>query len=126
MLPRLLILRQRKERRLRRQLMELRRIYQQQQQQMIDFRQQRQQLCLQLQRITDWRGKLLPDQANEQRALQHKVYQAERELKKSLCELAEQQLQQQVAIESQQTLLRINQREQEKIRMLIKNETNRY
>lgn len=126
MLPRLLILRQRKERRLRRQLMELRRIYQQQQQQVIDFRQQRQQLCLQLQQITDWRGKLLPDQANEQRALQHKVYQAERELKKSLCELAEQQLQQQVVIESQQTLLRINQREQEKIRMLIKNETNRY
>lgn len=126
MLPRLLILRQRKERRLRRQLMELRRIYQQQQQQVIDFHQQRQKLCLQLQQITDWRGKLLPDQANEQRALQHKVYQAERELKKSLCELAEQQLQQQVAIESQQTLLRINQREQEKIRMLIKNETNRY
>ncbi|MEQ9723125.1 type III secretion protein [Yersinia alsatica] len=126
MLPRLLILRQRKERRLRRQLMELRRIYQQQQQQVIDFRQQRQNLCLQLQQITDWRGKLLPDQANEQRALQHKIYQAERELKKSLCELAEQQLQQQVAIESQQTLLRINQREQEKIRMLIKNETNRY
>ena len=125
-LARLLALRQRKAHRLRRQWVCLRQIYEQQEQQLVDLRHQRQQLCHRLQHIADWRGKLHPAEADEQRALQHEVYQTERELPKCLCELVARHQQQHTAIESQQVLIRINQREQEKLRMLIKNETNRY
>lgn len=126
MFLRLLALRQRKERRLRRQLMCLRQEEQQQEQQLANIHQERHQLCQQLHMLAQWRGKLSPTTVQEQNALQHKVYQAERRLQKSLCELAAQRQQQQAAIALQQALLRTNQREQEKLRMLIKDESNRY
>ncbi|HEI6787047.1 TPA: type III secretion protein [Yersinia enterocolitica] len=123
---RLLTLRQRQERRLRQQLTCLRQEEQQLERQLASFHQERQGLCQQLHRIAQWRGKLNPRQAEEQRALQHKVYQAERQLHQSLRELAAKRQQQQDAIVSQQALLRTNQCEQEKLRMLIKDESNRY
>ncbi|EEQ01653.1 hypothetical protein [Yersinia rohdei] len=125
-MSRLLALRQRKERRLRQQLVCLRLKYQQQEQQLVNIRHQRQQLCVHLQQLIQWRGKLTPEEADKQRVLQHEMYQTERELQKSLGELTSQRLQQLADIESQQALLRINQREQEKLRMLIKNEPNQY
>lgn len=99
---------------------------QQQERQWASFHQERQGVCQQLHRIAQWRGKLNPRQAEEQRASQHKVYQAERQLHQSLCELAAKRRQQQDAIASQQALLKMNRREQEKLRMLIKDESNRY
>ncbi|EEP90482.1 Type III secretion system apparatus protein [Yersinia kristensenii ATCC 33638] len=111
---------------MRRQLMSLQQEEQQQEQQLAHFHQTRQGLCQQLHILAQWRGELKPAEAQEQRALQHQAYQAERRLQKSFCELAAQRLQQQAAITAQQALLRTNQREQEKLRMLIKDESNRY
>ncbi|MDN0108851.1 type III secretion protein [Yersinia rochesterensis] len=122
---RLLALRQHQERRLRRQLISLQQEEQQQEQQLAHFHQTRQGLCQQLQVLAQWRGTLNPTEARDQRALQHQTYQAERRLQKSLAELAARRLQQQAAITAQLALLRTNQREQEKLRMLIKDESNR-
>ncbi|MBS0056540.1 type III secretion protein [Yersinia sp. Marseille-Q3913] len=126
MLQRLLVLRQHKERRLRQQLVQLRQVYQQREQQLADCRRERQQLCQQLQKLAQWRGNLLPAQASAQRERQHELYQAERQRQKQIGEwvlLGQQQL---AAIEAQQVLLRRNQREQEKLGMLINHESNRY
>jgi flagellar biosynthesis chaperone FliJ len=125
-LPRLLVLRQHQERRLRQQLVCLQQEYQQREQQLADCRIERQQLCQQLQQFSQWRGELPPFEADEQRVLQHEVYQAERQQQKQIHALVAQGLQQLAAIESQQGLLRKNQRDQEKLGMLIKDESNRY
>lgn len=111
---------------MRQQLMCLRQEQQRQERQWASFQQQRQELCQHLHSMAQWRGKLNPRQAEEQRALQHKVYQAERQAYQALRELTAKRQQQQDAITSQQALLRTNQREQEKLRMLIKDESSRY
>lgn len=111
---------------MRRQLISLQQEEQQQEQQLASFHQARQSICQQLQILAEWRGKLNPAEAQEQRILQHQAYQTERRLQKSLGELAARRLQQQAAITAQLALLRTNQREQEKLRMLIKDESNRY
>lgn len=125
-LQRLLSLRQRKERRLRQQLFCLQQEQQQQELQLIQCRRERHQLCQQLQQLAQWRGRLLPAQADQQRVLQHQVYQAERQQQKQISALHALGLQQRSAIAVQQALIRSNQREQEKLRMLIKDESNRY
>ncbi|CNI99144.1 hypothetical protein [Yersinia bercovieri] len=126
MLQRLLVLRQHKERRLRQQLAHLRQAYQQREQQLADCRRERQQLCQQLQKLAQWRGNLLPAQASAQRERQHELYQAERQRQKQIGEWVALGQQQLAAIEAQQLLLRCNQREQEKLGMLINHESNRY
>ncbi len=125
-LQRLLVLRQHKERRLRQQLVNLQREYQQREQRLADCRIERQQLCQQLQNLAQWRGELLPAQADEQRVLQHELYQAERQRQKQIRAWLVLEQQQRAAIESQLALLRRNQREQEKLRILITDEPNRY
>lgn len=125
-MQRLLALRQRKERRLRQQLVNLRHEYQQQEQRLADCRLERQQLCQQLRTLAQWRGKLLPEQADEQRVLQHTLYQAERQRQKQIGEEVALRRQKRAAIESQLVLLRSNQREQEKLRIMISDESYRY
>ncbi|MGE4802544.1 type III secretion protein [Yersinia hibernica] len=97
---------------------------QQQAQQLASIHQERQELCQKLHVFTQWRGQLSPTKAQQQKVLQHQLYQAERRLQKSLCELAAHRQQQQAAIALQQAQLRANQCEQEKLRMLIKDESN--
>ncbi|CNI25245.1 type III secretion protein [Yersinia pekkanenii] len=125
-LPRLLALRQGKERRLRQHLVFLKQEYQQREQQLANCHIERHQLCQQLQQLAQWRGQLIPVEADEQRVLQHEVYQAERRQQKLISELLALGQQQRAAIEGQQALLRRNQREQEKLGILIKDESNGY
>lgn len=125
-MARLLALRQRKEHRLRQQLVNLRHEYQQQELRLADCRLERQQLCQQLRTLAQWRGKLLPEQADEQRVLQHTLYQAERQRQKQIGEEVALGRQKRAAIESQLVLLRGNQREQEKLRIMISDESYRY
>ncbi|AAM84115.1 type III secretion protein [Yersinia pestis] len=125
-LQRLLALRQRQERRLRQQLGQLRREQQQQEQQLENGRRRHQQLCQQLQQLAQWCGMLTPREADEQKVLRQAVYQAERQAKKQLNAWVAQGRQQVSAIERQQARLRRNQREQEKLRMLTEDESNRY
>lgn len=125
-MERLLALRQRKERRLRQQLVNLQHEYQRQEQRLADCRLERQQLCQQLHTLAQWRGKLLPEQADEQRVLQHTLYQAERQRQKQIGEEVALGRQKRAAIESQLVLLRCNQREQEKLRIMINDESYRY
>ncbi|PSH21992.1 type III secretion protein [Yersinia pseudotuberculosis] len=125
-LQRLLALRQRQERRLRQQLGQLRREQQQQEQQLENGRRRHQQLCQQLQQLAQWCGMLTPLEADEQKVLRQAVYQAERQAQKQLNAWVAQGRQQISAIERQQARLRRNQREQEKLRMLTEDESNRY
>ncbi|WP_029820518.1 hypothetical protein, partial [Yersinia pestis] len=117
---------QRRERRLRQQLGQLRREQQQQEQQLENGRRRHQQLCQQLQQLAQWCGMLTPREADEQKVLRQAVYQAERQAKKQLNAWVAQGRQQVSAIERQQARLRRNQREQEKLRMLTEDESNRY
>ncbi|WP_038402503.1 hypothetical protein [Yersinia similis] len=135
MLQRLLALRQRQERRLRQQLVQLRREQQQQEQQLENGRRLHQQLCQQLQQLAQWCGMLTPREADEQKVVlrqavyqaeRQAVYQAERQAQKQLNAWVVQGRQQVSAIELQQARLRRNQREQEKLRMLTEDESNRY
>ena len=99
---------------------------QQQEQQQENGRRRHQQLCQQLQQLAQWCGMLTPREADEQKVLRQAVYQAERQAKKQLNAWVAQGRQQVSAIERQQARLRRNQREQEKLRMLTEDESNRY
>lgn len=105
---------------MRQQLGQLRREQQQQEQQLENGRRRHQQ------QLAQWCGMLTPREADEQKVLRQAVYQAERQAKKQLNAWVAQGRQQVSAIERQQARLQRNQREQEKLRMLTEDESNRY
>ncbi|AWK15334.1 type III secretion protein [Candidatus Fukatsuia symbiotica] len=125
-LGRLLGIRERREQSLRRGIAQ----YCQQQaelnEQLAASRVKRQQLCQQLRELTQWCGLLAPAEFSEQKDQLHQLYQQERGQQSQISELLEQGQQLAEKVEEQRALLQRNLREQEKLRILIEDESNRY
>ncbi|EGY29846.1 hypothetical protein Rin_00001690 [Candidatus Regiella insecticola 5.15] len=89
-------------------------------------RAERQKLCQQLRELTQWCGLLAPREFSEQKNQLHLIYQQERGQQAQITQYLEENKQLAIKVEALRTLLQRNLLEQEKLRILIKDESNRY